>query len=164
MSYVSSELDIRECYSDCPKLCLSLYKNVINEFLLLPIVDKWINCGSFVLFCPVVPFSICKGRSCRGHADSRCPTLVHTWLCIVSHPGPLGVSAGWWNKWCRSKAEGVRILERWDAHHSWDVAKKQCSSQNNTWNLEQVCEIMWQQGPKTKASKFGVSSWIYKYI
>lgn len=40
MSYVSSELDIRECCSDCPKLCLSLYKNIINEFLLLPIVDK----------------------------------------------------------------------------------------------------------------------------
>lgn len=68
-------------------------------------------------FCPVLSvfsFSICKGRSCRGHVCSRCPTLVHTWPCIVSRPDPLDESAGWWNKWCRSKAEDVRILERWD--------------------------------------------------
>lgn len=51
-----------------------------------------INC---VAVLSAFSFSICKGRSCRGHVGSRCPRLVHTWPCTVFRPGPLGESAGW---------------------------------------------------------------------
>lgn len=58
------------------------------------------------------PVNKYKGKSYKGPGGSTCPTLARTWPCIVSHPGPLGESAGWWNISHRSTAGCVRILKK----------------------------------------------------